>query len=332
MNRDGSEHITNVLRKKLIGDGTRKFIQEAQRTENYNLLDLIHGYIYGRWPYLYIGIGIGEHPLASTAQRVADFVQRLLPWRNKPDRKPGSVAESYHGKVIPIDVARQLVAVNQDLRVPDLEQVIPYSKARALILNNPEHIIALDCPCRSSRSDPCLPLDVCLIIGEPFAGFVHEHQPEKSRWISASEAETILLEEHKRGHAHHAFFKDAMLNRFYAICNCCSCCCGAMQAMRNGSPMLASSGFVSVVNPDDCIGCGDCVEICPFAVIELMDEAVRIDREQCMGCGICIDECSQAALSLELAPDRGIPFEIGTLMQMAAESTQMASPQSKPVL
>jgi tRNA (Thr-GGU) A37 N-methylase len=25
-------------------------------------------------------------------------------------------------------------------------------------------------------------------------------------------------------------YKDAMLGRFYAICNCCSCCCGAMQA------------------------------------------------------------------------------------------------------
>jgi hypothetical protein len=27
-------------------------------------------------------------------------------------------------------------------------------------------------------------------------------------------------------------YKDAMLGRFYAICNCCSCCCGAMEALE----------------------------------------------------------------------------------------------------
>jgi hypothetical protein len=26
------------------------------------------------------------------------------------------------------------------------------------------------------------------------------------------------------------YYKDAMLGRFYATCNCCSYCCGAMQA------------------------------------------------------------------------------------------------------
>ena len=36
-----------------------------------------------------------------------------------------------------------------------------------------------------------------------------------------------------------------MLGRFYAICNCCKCCCGAMQAHLNGVPMLASSGYVA---------------------------------------------------------------------------------------
>jgi hypothetical protein len=28
------------------------------------------------------------------------------------------------------------------------------------------------------------------------------------------------------------YYKDAMLGRFYAICNCCACCCGAMQAWQ----------------------------------------------------------------------------------------------------
>lgn len=53
-----------------------------------------------------------------------------------------------------------------------------------------------------------------------------------------------------------------MLGRFYAICNCCSCCCGAMQAHRNGTPMLASSGFVATVEIERCVGCSLCTDVC----------------------------------------------------------------------
>ena len=61
---------------------------------------------------------------------------------------------------------------------------------------------------------------------------------------------------HKRGHVSHAFFKEAVLGRYYAICNCCSCCCGAMQAHREGVPMLASSGYLAALEADNCLHCG----------------------------------------------------------------------------
>jgi ferredoxin len=122
-------------------------------------------------------------------------------------------------------------------------------------------------------------LDVCLVIGEPFAGFVIEHHPERARWITQGEAVEILEAEHERGHVHHAFFKDAMLERFYAICNCCSCCCGAMQAHRNGTPMLASSGYVAQVDNTLCIGCGDCEEYCQFHSISVQDGFSFVDEE-----------------------------------------------------
>jgi Pyruvate/2-oxoacid:ferredoxin oxidoreductase delta subunit len=203
--------------------------------------------------------------------------------------------------------------VKENLNIPDLEQIIPYPEARSLILENPEHIAVMDCPCRSARTDPCFPLDVCLIIGEPFASLVLEHHPDKSRRISAEQASAILSAEHERGHVHHAFFKDAMLNRFYAICNCCECCCGAMQAQRNGSPMLASSGYIAQVDTLSCIDCGECEEACPFGAIHSSTGGYGVDRSVCMGCGICVDLCTQEALELILAPDRGIPLVIEAL-------------------
>jgi len=105
-----------------------------------------------------------------------------------------------------------------------------------------------------------------------------------------------------------------MLDRFYAICNCCECCCGAMQAQRNGVPMLASSGYVSQLDPDLCIGCGDCTPYCQFGVLELVEELNHVIYEKCMGCGVCVSKCQQGALSLVRDEAKGTPLEICSVM------------------
>jgi ferredoxin len=115
------------------------------------------------------------------------------------------------------------------------------------------------------------------------------------------------------------YYKDAMLGRFYAICNCCSCCCGAMQAQRNGTPMIASSGYVAVVDGELCAGCGECADMCQFAAISVDDGLARVDGSACMGCGVCISHCPQEAISLLRDPAKGEPLEIRELMVRAAK-------------
>ena len=299
--------------RRLIADSSRAFLQTARETPDYSLFDLVHGYVYGRWPYLYISIGVGEHPLVRVLGPLFRLYRRLF--RRHPQHSNArGFADGYHGKVVPLDEARRLVTINEAVTVPDLEQVIPYARARSIILRNPDHIVALQCPCRAARAAPCRPLDVCLIVGEPFASFVAEHQPRRSRRITSEEAVAILQAEHERGHVHHAFFKDAMLQRFYAICNCCSCCCGAMQAQRNGTPMLASSGYVSRVDEDACIACGDCVELCPFEALTLGEYAAVVDEDLCMGCGVCATHCVQEALTLVREPAKGPPLRVENLL------------------
>ncbi len=296
-------------RHGLLSPSTRAFFAQARRTPGYSLLDLVHGYIYARWPYLYIGIGLGEHPLARWARPLVGRLSGLL----KLGRREGSptFADTYHGKAVPLAGATRLVTVRQEIRLTNLERVIPYALARDIILQQPEHIAVLDCPCRAARANPCLPLDVCLIVGEPFASFVVEHHPRRARWVSAEEAVEILRAEDERGHAHHAFFKDAMLGRFYAICNCCSCCCGAIEAHRHGTPMLAASGYLAQVNEGLCRGCGACVRACPFAALTLQGGIARVDAEACMGCGVCSGRCREGALSLVREPAKGEPLELG---------------------
>ncbi len=311
---------------------TRAFIREARRTPGYRLSDWLHGYVYARWPYLYIGIGTGEHPLAKVygrARRGWDRMFRPVPEAALPRREGAggevTFADTYHGKVVTLASATRLVSVEQEVRLTDLENVIPYALARDIVLKNPDHIVVLDCPCRAARPHPCLPLDVCLIVGEPFASFVSEHHPARTRWITSGEAAEILRAEHERGHVHHAFFKDAMLGRFYAICNCCSCCCGAMQAQRNGVKMLASSGYVAQVEASLCAACGECEDYCPFGAISVNGHSV-VNRDACMGCGVCVSHCPQDALSLVRDPGKGAPLELDALMREALVEARRAEP------
>jgi ferredoxin len=300
---------------KLIRPSTRAFYSEWKEMKERSWSGLLHGYVYMRWPYLYIGLGTGEHPLSGALRRIGAVLKAFHPAQSEGDEPPPTFAEGYHGKVVTTGSARQLVSVREEIEIRDLEKIIPFERARDIILRNPDHIVVLECPCRTAREDPCLPLDVCIIVGEPFSSLVVEHHPGRARWIPREEAEEILVAEHERGHVHHAFFKDAMLERFYAICNCCSCCCGAMQSFRNGTPMLESSGYVSELDPMLCGGCEACADVCPFSAISIIGSTPEINEQKCMGCGVCISHCTLDALHLRRESSKSEPLELFALVE-----------------
>jgi len=291
------------------------FIKEGYRTRGYSLKNWLHGYIYIRWIYLYLSIGTGNHFVARKLKPLTLLLQRIFKTPKEDINKEDNIrfADTYHGKVLCLEEAKQLVTVNKKIEIVDLEQVIPYKEARSIVLENPDHIVLMACPCRKSRPNPCKPLDVCLVIGEPFSQFVLEHHPDRCRKISQQDAIAVLEAEHQRGHVHHAFFKTDMLGRFYAICNCCGCCCGAINAWRNGTPMLASSGYIRKVAKDRCVSCGICAKFCQFGAISKEGEDIIFDESLCLGCGVCVTKCKKKALTLERDPARGEPLEINKL-------------------
>jgi NAD-dependent dihydropyrimidine dehydrogenase PreA subunit len=260
-------------------------------------LSTLHGYIYSRWTPQYVKAlfsATGSSPKATKAEY----------W----------LSDHYHGKVLTPEHAHAIVSVNEPLVRRNLDQIIPYPVARDLVLQAPLDIVAYDCVCRKARGKNCSPTQVCMIVGKPFTDLVLEHQPQSARRLTRDEALELLRAEHERGHVHSAWFKDAMLNRFYAICNCCKCCCGGIREMvQRGVPIVTSSGYVAQIDTMLCAHCGDCIETCPFEAVAWDDGAVAHSWDKCMGCGACEVKCRNGAVSMVRDERKGTPLDVRAL-------------------
>ncbi len=256
----------------------------------------LHSYIYGRF----------------TKEYIAYAFKNILPKMTAREKR--GVANHYHGKVLPTELAQAIVTHEHDLARRDLEQVIPYRVARDLVLKGPPDIAVYDCPCRETRANPCSPKQVCMIVGQPFVDFIVEHHPGKTRRLTPVEAAQVLQEEHERGHVHTAYFKDVMLDRFYAICNCCKCCCGGIEAMmKHGVPMITSSGYVAQIDETLCGACGMCEETCAFDAVRVNGHS-SIVWDKCMGCGACEAKCPNDAIAIVRDERKGIPLDVRAMV------------------
>jgi NAD-dependent dihydropyrimidine dehydrogenase PreA subunit len=53
------------------------------------------------------------------------------------------------------------------------------------------------------------------------------------------------------------------------------------------------------VDEEKCIGCEECVNICPVDVYEMKDEkSVPVNAEECIGCESCVEVCEQEAITV----------------------------------
>ncbi len=79
--------------------------------------------------------------------------------------------------------------------------------------------------------------------------------------------------------------------------------------------MLASSGYIAVIDHELCMDCGTCHEYCQFSALEFDAEYTTVvNYELCMGCGVCVSKCPLDAIQLVAEPSKGIPLEIENLL------------------
>ena len=57
--------------------------------------------------------------------------------------------------------------------------------------------------------------------------------------------------------------------------------------------------MVVKVDAEECVGCENCVAVCPTEAITMVEEKAVIDQEKCNECKACIDECPVDAIKEE---------------------------------
>ena len=58
-------------------------------------------------------------------------------------------------------------------------------------------------------------------------------------------------------------------------------------------------GYRPEVDREKCVGCEECVNVCPSDVFELQDgKSVVVDEDNCVGCESCVEVCEEGAITI----------------------------------
>ena len=167
-------------------------------------------------------------------------------------------------RVIPIETA-----IDGETRKASYEEVSHY-------LNENEIFSVSDCSCRKTRrimGEGCghLEKDMCIQLGQAAEYYI---RTGKGRKITREEAFDIIKRAEENGLFHQIPNTDGS-GHTHAICNCCVCSCFSMRtAAYFHEPTLIRSNYVSHVDKEKCVACGQCVEYCPT-------NAVRLGQKLC---------------------------------------------------
>ncbi len=226
------------------------------------------------------------------------------------------------------------VFVNESVLMTEkTNHILDYERATHII-EEADFIGVGTCFCRHKNYHlgiPCklnAPMETCLTFGN-VARSLAEHGGY-TRPIDKAEAKEIL----EMSYSYNLVQMGENVREHPAfMCNCCGCCCEALEAVRRFSPMqpIATTNYIPKINYNDCVSCGKCEKVCPILAISMQEKVVKgdgsfdtlhdscqknrpldttdtqkrrpvIDESICLGCGVCARNCPKKAITLQRRP------------------------------
>ena len=186
-------------------------------------------------------------------------------------------AFDHYGKLRGPKMAGIVPVGSGPMRVIPIEQSIMGETRRASYeevskyLNENDIFSVSDCSCRTAREvmgEGCghLKEDMCIQLGHAAEYYI---RTGRGREISREEAFEIIKKAEANGLMHNIPNTDGP-GKTHAICNCCGCGCFAVRLANMWvNHDMVRSNYVSQVDKDKCVACGECVENCPSNALKL---------------------------------------------------------------
>jgi Na+-translocating ferredoxin:NAD+ oxidoreductase subunit B len=195
----------------------------------------------------------------------------------------------------------RVVPVN--IQIDAQHQVYPYEDLRR-VMEKAKSFQLTDCICKKERAlmgEPCKhSVEVCLAFANQEDAF--DKHPT-GRAISREEALEVIRKADEEGLVHATF--NVQSGQMF-VCNCCSCCCGALRGMLEyGAPhLMAKSNYVAIIDQDSCSSCGICADDrCQVKAVAEKDGSYVVQPDRCIGCGVCIPSCPTESIKLIRKPE-----------------------------
>lgn len=270
----------------------------------------LHNYLYFAFYYPYV----------KFVYHLFRFLATYFSWV-KPFRHVLETAFArYHAKVISFGDTRKIFELNEDITALSEKnrEIVPFQYAYKILLEEPDFIAVMDCPCKKTLNAPAWSINSCISVGRKTSQFWLDRCGEKynARKISQQEALELIRKFRREGYITQAFFKVATGGSMGVICNCHIDTCVSLQATQFARrfdrrlSMAAQSGYSVVRDEDACKGCGTCARICQFGALGVDNGTWIYRRDLCMGCELCVEHCPEQALSLYRDSEKPTPLDL----------------------